>query len=257
MSRRRSAFTLIELLVVMAIIALLVALIIQTSGPIRKAVERAQCQTKLRGLGTAYLAYVSRYAGGHFPPIWSTTEYGVGDYASWYYPQNCYQIMVNSRFDSGWGPLVWHGLVTDADIFLCPAILAEDFQWWHDAPIPDDRFWTGAFANPEPVAAREMYFKGQTPPSYTRAAYNIRAYMYPRDRTHLVEQGVRAILADNFSVPTCVLERHETGVNAVYLDGSAQWVEHEDLWNNAMNWNYVVKEPMVMKLWEILDAAKD
>lgn len=257
MSHRRPAFTLIELLVVIAIIALLVAMILQASGPIRKSVERARCQTTLRGLSSAYLSYVGGLNRGCFPPIWAIGEYGVGGYVNWYYPQNCYQIMVAGRFDAAWGPLVWHGVVTDMDTFVCPTIMESGYAWWHNSPTSEQSFWTWQFANMDPQAARETYFKGSKPTGYTRASYNIRPYMHPYGRDQLAEQGVRAFLADNLSVPVCVQERHETGVNAAYLDGTAQWVEDEKLWNNSLNWDYLVKDPRMMELWKILDAAKE
>ena len=256
--RPHRGFTLIELLIVIAIISLLIAMVIQTMGPIRRTIEHARCQTKLKGLLNAYVSYVNGNARGVFPMLYNGSENNQGQYYG--YPQNAYQAMIYGRFDAGWGPLVWHGLITDSDHLLCPAVLDSGFQWWHNQTLEatDDTLWTARSANLDPVVNRANLFKGLPKSTgYSRASYDIRPGLFARGIDTVRQLGIRALIADNLPVPECILERHGTGVNVGYIDGSARWVEDQRLWNNALNWDFLINDPRSLELWKILDAAGD
>ncbi len=61
--RSRRGFTLIELLVAISIIALLIALLLPALAQAREMARNIQCQSNLRQLGVAELAYASDHAG--------------------------------------------------------------------------------------------------------------------------------------------------------------------------------------------------
>lgn len=58
---RKRAFTLIELLVVIAIIAILAAILFPVFAQAKEAAYKAQCQSNLKQLGTAFLLYAADY----------------------------------------------------------------------------------------------------------------------------------------------------------------------------------------------------
>lgn len=66
-------FTLIELLTVIAIIGILAAIIIPTTGAVRTAAKKAQTKTQFNNWATAMNLYKQEY--GYFPPI-NRTTYG-------------------------------------------------------------------------------------------------------------------------------------------------------------------------------------
>ena len=201
------------------------------------------------------MAYPSSYS---VPPLWSTSEYsGNGNYASWYYPQHDYRITVYGRFDAAFGPLLWHGLVRDSETFICPTIHDTGFEWFHTNVLPDspDNFWSARSANVDPIEAYERYNQKHvaTTSDHMRASYSIRPYMYPWGPSQMaLNEGAKALIADNFPVPECVLERHRDSVNVAYLDGSVRYVTARILWDNEMSWSFVPTLPTVMEVWRTL-----
>lgn len=64
--QKRTAFTLVELLVVIAVIGVLVALLLPAVQAARESARRADCQSRMRQIGLALMAYHDTYH--EFPP---------------------------------------------------------------------------------------------------------------------------------------------------------------------------------------------
>jgi prepilin-type processing-associated H-X9-DG protein len=45
--------------------------------------------------------------------------------------------------------------------------------------------------------------------------------------------GIKAVMADIFYYPGAILQRHGTGVNVIYLDGSVEFREDKALWDQT------------------------
>jgi prepilin-type N-terminal cleavage/methylation domain-containing protein len=115
---RRKAFTLVELLVVIAIIAVMLAVLLPGLQVAKSLAKRLQCQTRLKGIGTAIAPYADTY-GGKMPQM--TSADGRWMHGHW-------QLSV---LDTGKTPPVqsWYGLgclfkggfVQDGRLFYCLA----------------------------------------------------------------------------------------------------------------------------------------
>jgi len=245
MKHSANGFTLVELLLVIAIISVLLSLLLPTAGKIYEAVNRARCAGQLRGLANAYMAYTSTI--GRFPPVWHQSEFKGYDvrgpkYATWFPTTHTYCIFVEyRRFDVGFGPLLFHGYARDPSTFVCPVLAASGEPWWHTEPRSDAIYQAPVSrplepTNPNPVDLLEEWWRRpdhrlETYGSY--ASYSLRPGLYPYTPATVATRGFSALAADNFHSPDVVLQRHVSGVNVAYLDGSVAFREPHILIDNA------------------------
>jgi prepilin-type N-terminal cleavage/methylation domain-containing protein/prepilin-type processing-associated H-X9-DG protein len=268
-------FTLIELLIVIVIIMLLATIAMVAMGPILDHVDRVRCGAQLSAVLTSYLAYTNQYSK-YFPPLNNPKEYKFKEREYDKSPSvsnpfdNYFITSKNAYFSAGFGPLVAHGMIK-SEYFVCPSVADTEENWWRLTPVAKAEYWWQSKANPNPENAwRER--KNITNPSF--ASYSIRHRLYPwtpsqvataqakESDVHIdpsvgnliAKHGRRAILADNLSTKTMVYERHETGVNVAYIDGSVSFVgsnvfmeQLEDMGTN---------ESRLDILWYVLDSGK-
>ena len=69
---QRRGFTLIELLVVIAIIAILAAILFPVFARAREKARQASCQSNMKQIGIAVIAYMIDYDGKSFAISWDT-----------------------------------------------------------------------------------------------------------------------------------------------------------------------------------------
>jgi prepilin-type N-terminal cleavage/methylation domain-containing protein/prepilin-type processing-associated H-X9-DG protein len=246
MNAGRRAFTLVELLIVIAIIALLISLLLPMYRPIAMAVDRARCQTQLKGLMQAYLGYATSY--GRFPPLWSAAEYdgASGLFTGLRISPNCYIVTSANpgrRFDVGFGYLVWDRSLQDPKTFVCPVCRSDYDPWWHDKPVSSKvSYWwhaDGTFTNRDPIESFDAWWlKDKSSSQDSFASYCLRPGLYPMSPAQAQTKGIRAFMADNmhfhYTDPTkaerdVISQRHESGVNVGYLDGSVDFRSDEKL----------------------------
>ncbi|HRK31008.1 MAG TPA: type II secretion system protein [Tepidisphaeraceae bacterium] len=202
--RRTRAFTLVELLVVIGIVAILIAALLPALGKARQAADRTACLNNLRQVHKAFLLYAMNHDGQ--VPIGYRT-------ASKQFNSMIYSTTAGGRW-------VLFGLLFDAGLFptqrvlFCPAEGNPKFQfatpdnpWPERANAPTKNIQAGYAARPDVAIPDDL----SAPGTFTNL---------PK----LERFKSRAIFADLTAARNRVLSRHQTGLNALYADGSARWV---------------------------------
>lgn len=271
-------FTLIELLIVIVIIALLMTIAMIAVGPILERVSRVRCGAQISSVFTSYMSYVTQQSK-IFPPLYDPKEYNfqARTYTGSLRPFDNYFI-TNSKagFSAGFGPLVAHGLIK-SEYFICPDVADTEDAWWRMDPVANAEYWWQEKENQNPERLwRERGTSTQSTPN-TYASYCIRHKLYPwtpaqvgsgQDpaKTHVASSssqaynliktyGRRAILADNLTTLDMVTQRHGTGVNVAFIDGSVEFREGEEFMGMLKAVNGGTSEAALDDLWAILDLG--
>src|SRR5437660_534417 len=208
-------FTLVELLVVIGIIAILIAILLPTLAKSREAARRAACLSNLRQVHTAFFFY----AGNYKDQVPLGYRAGNKQFNSMMYSFTTQKIVL-----FGW--LYNDRLMPNPNIFFCPS-------------ETDPRSLLNTAANPWPP--------GADPAKHTYSGYGCRPEIeLPDDplpdlsMPRLTRFRNKAIFADLPAVVARVDTRHKTGVNVLYGDGSAVWIDRGKF-NNDMLGCTVIK----------------
>jgi prepilin-type N-terminal cleavage/methylation domain-containing protein/prepilin-type processing-associated H-X9-DG protein len=213
MRRRACAFTLVELLVVIGIIAVLVGILLPVMGKAREQARRTACLSNLRQIHAIFNMYAIENR----------------DHVPLGYRRNIKQF--NSMIFSGttgkfcvFGILYMTGQMGTPEIYFCPSnvdpqsILQSETNPWPpgpEGPEPLKNVFAGYGCRPEVELADEFQLTGNyvgTPP-----------VLAPVPK--LNDFRNKAIFADLVAAPARLDLRHKTGVNVLYGDGSAIWVD--------------------------------
>ncbi len=225
--QRRRAFSVIELLVVISIILLLIALLLPAMNRGREVARRANCKSNLRQMGEGQIGFAGSVNNGQLVPSQVTLgDPGLGVYAVW---GRTWSVEPSGKTSLHIDRYRSHGALSYLDYFepeimYCPS-------WKHSMNYNKSsgagggwpKYWDQMPAAQKWIQTHYHYRTTFDPPSWQPA--------------RLSQVGVEeAFMADAFSDPGRSADVHHVeGYNALYIDGSADWIP--DPYNQIRDFN--------------------
>jgi prepilin-type N-terminal cleavage/methylation domain-containing protein len=230
----RPAFSLVELLVVMGIIAILMALLLPALSKAREQARRTQCLSNLRQV----FLTLANYANDNHDHVPIGYRVGRKQWDSMVYSATSGKFCL-------YGTLYLNGYMKQPEIFYCFA--EQDPQSMYNSPI-----------NPWPPG----------PPlhgaSNTYAGYALRPDTQLPDSLEttpnvtvpkLTNFRNEAILSDLFHTPGRLDTRHKRGVNVLFGNGGAHWVDRSAIEKDLELCPAISPDanPYQDDMWQLLD----
>ena len=240
---RRKAFTLVELLVVIGIIAILISILLPSLNKARQSAQRAACLSNLRTIGQMLNIYAAE--NKQQIPIGCQTNGTAPSY------QGAYNLARGIPPAVSWpafGALYKARMLKEPRYMYCPSDTSPYHQfdtgtwnyWKPEDPSGNDNgsLRGGYFARPFDADYRMVGWLTSAP--YTPLDHktwpavlgspNPKAWWAPYPRISKMKRVT--VSSDIFSTPWRLNQRHNKGINVLYADGSADWVERKALTND-------------------------
>jgi prepilin-type N-terminal cleavage/methylation domain-containing protein len=233
---RSRGFTLVELLVVIGIIALLISILLPSLNRARESAKRTQCLSNLRSMGQMINMYANQ-SKGRIPIGFS------GGATNKTFQNNYFLARKSSQPSLGLpvryvalGLLYPANLISEGEgkVFYCPSVNDDTDHAYDSAKNPwppSEGTCRAAYScrSSDPVSMRPHgqqgvmwattgIFDPLTEQNGTSVAQKTRMMRISRLKN-------RAIVADIISSPTRIRVAHVRGMNVLYSDGSAKWVD--------------------------------
>lgn len=216
----RRAFTLIELLIVIGTVVLLVGMLFPVVIKSREAANRAACLSNLHQLGCAYLSYAQQ--NHDYIPIGYLSDQEQFNYVAHYNDSaggwKSYSLLAGLLYEAR--------LLPSPQTYYCPSQTNPQFQFGNNAVSADSNWWPFVTTNvgakrhtriaygTRPVAAWHTVLVG--------SAYKVK---YPSPMPRLMTYRKLAVLSDVVSTPSYLDQGHKKGINVLFGDTSARWVD--------------------------------